>query len=173
MTGNTVTDTLLTCAAWDFDWERSPLSAISRDRRLILVTAHRRESFGELFLDIWGPAHQLLAAVPNITLLEPLDYLSFVHLMKASYLVLTDSGDVQEEAPGLGKPVFVMRQTTEQPEGIAAGAARLVGTARAEIVAGVTWLMDDPEVYRRMAQAVTPYGDDHAGQRTVEAILNR
>ena len=93
--------------------------------------------------------------------------------MKASYLVLTDSGDVQEEAPGLGKPVFVMRQTTEQPEGIAAGAARLVGTARAEIVAGVTWLMDDPEVYRRMAQAVTPYGDDHAGQRTVEAILNR
>ncbi len=199
MTGNTVIDTLLTCAGWDFDWERSPLCAVPRDRRVILVTAHRRESFGEPFhhicgalLDlarrypdahivypvhrnpnIWGPAHQLLSAVPNITLLEPLDYLSFVHLMKSAYLVLTDSGGVQEEAPSLGKPVLVLRQTTERPEGIAAGSAQLVGTARETIVASVARLMDDTDAYHRMAQAVNPYGDGRASQRIVAALLRQ
>lgn len=199
VTGNTVIDTLLTCAKWDFDWTRSPLSVVPHDRRIILVTAHRRESFGEPFMDIcsalgelasyypdahivypvhrnpniWGPAHQFLSAVPNITLLEPLDYLSFVHLMKSSYLVLTDSGGVQEEAPSLGKPVLVMRRTTERPEGITAGTARLVGTSRREIVEGVARLMDDPDAYQRMAQAVNPYGDGRASQRIAAAILRR
>lgn len=199
VTGNTVIDTLLTCAGWDFDWERSPLNVVPRDRRIILVTAHRRESFGAPFVEIcgalvelarrypdaqivypvhrnpniWGPAHQLLAGFPNITLLAPLDYLSFVHLMKASCLVLTDSGGVQEEAPSLGKPVLVMRQTTERPEGVTAGTARLVGVSRQKIVEEVVSLMDDPSAYQRMALAVNPYGDGQAGERTVAALLRR
>jgi UDP-N-acetylglucosamine 2-epimerase len=199
VTGNTVIDTLLTCAEWDFDWARSLLSTVPRDRRIILVTAHRRESFGEPFVEIcgalaelahrypdaqivypvhrnpnvWRPAHQFLSMVPNITLLEPLDYLSFVHLMKSSYLILTDSGGVQEEGPSLGKPVLVLRQTTERPEGVIAGTARLVGTSRREIVEGVTCLMDDPTAYQRMAQAVNPYGDGRASQRIAAALLRR
>lgn len=199
VTGNTVIDTLLTCAGWDFDWARSPLNAAPRDRRIILVTAHRRESFGEPFAEIcgaltdlarrypdaqivypvhrnpniWGPAHQSLAGIPNITLLAPLDYLSFVHLMQASYLVLTDSGGVQEEAPSLGKPVLVMRQTTERLEGVTAGTARLVGAVRQKIVEEAASLMDDPVAYQRMAQSVNPYGDGQASQRIAAALLRR
>lgn len=199
VTGNTGIDALLGCARWEFDWERSALRVVPRDRRLLLVTAHRRESFGEPFVDIcralldiaarypdvhilypahrnpnvWGPAHELLGAAANITLLEPLDYLTFVNAMKAAYLILTDSGGVQEEAPSLGIPVLVLRQTTERPEGVAAGAARLVGTSRESIVNATALLLDDPVTYRRMAQVANPYGDGQASRRIADAFMAR
>ena len=104
-------------------------------------------------------------------LLDPLDYLPLVHLMKAATLVLTDSGGLQEEAPGLGKPVLVMRETTERPEGVEAGTVKLVGADRRRIVAETGRLLDDVNEYERMAQAVNPYGDGHASERIVESLL--
>jgi UDP-N-acetylglucosamine 2-epimerase (non-hydrolysing) len=165
---------------------------------LILVTAHRRENFGKPLEDICaaltelvkiyqgnlriiypvhlnpnvhGPVHRLLGGIPNITLLEPLDYLPMVHLMRAASLVLTDSGGLQEEAPAFGKPVLVMRQVTERPEGVQAGTVRLVGTDRNTIVTQVCRLLDDPATYSAMAQSINPYGDGHAAGRIVNAIL--
>jgi len=166
--------------------------------RLILVTAHRRENFGQpmehiclalkqlveiyqgdirivypvhLNPNVHEPVHRLLDNIPNITLLDPLDYLPMVHLMKHAYLVLTDSGGLQEEAPALGKPVLVMRRVTERPEGIEAGTVRLVGTDPQVIVTQVRQLLDDPQAYSGMAQAVNPYGDGKAAMRIVNAIL--
>lgn len=199
VTGNTVIDTLLTCARWDFAWSSSPLAGVPPNRRLILVTAHRRENFGQPFSEIctalmelaqrypdihivypvhrnpniWIPAHQHLSEISNVTLLEPLDYLSFVHLMKRAYLVLTDSGGVQEEAPSLGKPVLVLRQTTERPEGVAAGTAQVVGTSRQRIVEAASRLLDDSAAYERMARASNPYGDGQASRRIADALLKR
>jgi UDP-N-acetylglucosamine 2-epimerase (non-hydrolysing) len=196
VTGNTVIDALLDVAARDYDWNDGPLTAVPRNRRLILVTAHRRESFGEPFEQICGALKELAASypdvqlvypvhpnpnvrrtvnamlrdVPNITLLEPLEYLPLVQLLKQAYLVLTDSGGLQEEAPGLGKPVLVMRETTERPEGIAAGTVRLVGTDRQKIVAETARLLDEPVEYERMAQAVNPYGDGQASQRICQRL---
>jgi len=170
------------------------------DTRLILVTAHRRENFGKplenicqallRLVDIYGdtirilypvhlnpnvrePVFRLLYGVPNIILTDPLDYLPLVHLMKRSTLVVTDSGGIQEEAPGLGKPVLVMREVTERPEGIEAGSARLVGTDTDRIVAAVCELLDDSAAYQRMAQVVNPYGDGRAAMRIVNALLAR
>lgn len=167
--------------------------------RLILVTAHRRENFGEplenichalrtlareygeslrivypvhLNPNVQEPVYRLLGEVPNVTLLPPMDYLPFVHLMKNSTLILTDSGGLQEEAPGLGKPVLVLRRVTERPEGVQAGTVRLVGTDTQTIVAETRRLLDDPFAYQTMAQAVNPYGDGKAAQRIVEAILS-
>lgn len=167
--------------------------------RLILVTAHRRENFGrpleqictaikrlvEIYQDgirivypvhlnpnVQKPVHRLLDGIPNIILLEPLDYLPMVHLMKHASLVLTDSGGLQEEAPALGKPVLVMRAVTERPEGIQAGTVRLVGTDPQVIVEQACLLLDDPHAYAAMAQAVNPYGDGKAAPRIVNAILN-
>ena len=167
--------------------------------RLILVTAHRRENFGQplenicaalrhlvdiyqdnlrvvypvhLNPNVQEPVHRLLGAIPNITLLEPLDYLPMVHLMKHASLVLTDSGGLQEEAPALGKPVLVMRRVTERPEGVQAGTVRLVGTDPQTIVAEVRRLLDDPNAYSTMAQAINPYGDGKAAMRIVNAILH-
>jgi UDP-N-acetylglucosamine 2-epimerase (non-hydrolysing) len=109
----------------------------------------------------------------HITLLPPLDYLSLVQLMKRSYIVLTDSGGIQEEAPGLGKPVLVLREVTERPEAVDAGTVRLVGTNRERIVAEVERLLEDASAYRRMAQAINPYGDGCAAGRIVGALLGK
>jgi len=167
--------------------------------RLVLVTAHRRENFGaplenicaalrslaetygpELHLiypvhlnpNIQEPVQRLLGEVPNITLLPPLDYLPMVHLIKQSTLLLTDSGGLQEEAPGLGVPVLVLREVTERPEGIEAGTVRLVGTETDVIVQAAQRLLDDAEAHRAMAQAVNPYGDGRAASRIIWSLLD-
>jgi UDP-N-acetylglucosamine 2-epimerase (non-hydrolysing) len=163
-------------------------------KRLILVTAHRRESFGEGFDNICralarlaqrkdveivypvhrnpnvvGPVQRYLANVPNIHLLDPLDYVPFVDLMRRAYLLLTDSGGIQEEAPSLGKPVIVMREKTERPEAVDAGTVRLAGTNEDRIVAEVTRLLDDEAAYKTMARVHNPYGDGHASERIADA----
>lgn len=165
-------------------------------RRVVLVTGHRRENFGQGFVDICAalkeialqsadvdivypvhlnpnvqqPVKEILANVSNIYLIEPLSYLPFVFLMNRSHLIITDSGGVQEEAPGLGKPVLVMRNTTERPEAVEAGTVRLVGTDRARIVATARELLDDREAYQKMSQAHNPYGDGTACARIVEHL---
>jgi UDP-N-acetylglucosamine 2-epimerase (non-hydrolysing) len=165
-------------------------------RPLVLITGHRRENFGEGFANICGaiselstrfpdvafvypvhlnpnvrkPVFDLLSGRENIHLIEPLGYLPFVALMSRSRIVLTDSGGVQEEAPGLGKPVLVMRDTTERPEAVDAGTVKLVGTDRSIIVDGVGTLLTNGDVYRTMANAVNPYGDGKACKRIVQAI---
>ena len=168
------------------------------DSRLILVTAHRRENFGaplenicaslKTLADTYGdslrivypvhlnpnvqePVYRLLGSVPNILLIPPLDYLPMVHLMKRARLVLTDSGGLQEEAPGLGVPVLVMREVTERPEGVAAGTVKLVGTNCQRILQESHRLLDDDQAHAAMARAVNPYGDGHAAERIVEALL--
>lgn len=165
-------------------------------RRLIFVTAHRRENFGtpienicqairelaarqdvdivypvHLNPNVQEPVHRLLKNVPHITLLPPLDYLPNVHLMKRAALILTDSGGIQEEAPAFGIPVLVMRETTERPEGIEAGALKLVGTDTGRIVGEAARLLDDPAAYAQMARAANPYGDGRAAERIVAALL--
>ncbi len=172
-------------------------------RRLVLITGHRRENFGEGFLNICRaikalsekypevdfvypmhlnpnvrrPIHEVfgqeLSGLGNMFFIEPLEYLSFVFLMEKSFIVLTDSGGIQEEAPGLGKPVLVMRDTTERPEALEAGTVRLVGTDCDRIVSEVSSLMDSPDAYTRMSRAVNPYGDGRACPRIVEFIDNR
>jgi UDP-N-acetylglucosamine 2-epimerase (non-hydrolysing) len=166
--------------------------------RLLLVTAHRRENFGapleaiclalRRLAEIYGdslqivypvhlnpnvqePVYRNLDGLSNVTLLPPLDYLPLVHLMKRAALVLTDSGGLQEEAPGLGVPVLVMRAVTERPEGVQAGTVRLVGTNTQRIIAETRHLLDDPAVHAAMARAVNPYGDGRAAQRIVQALL--
>jgi len=168
-------------------------------RRLVLVTAHRRENFGKPLADICEalrglaeqysdsihliypvhlnpnvqqPVYQLLAGVPNITLLPPLDYLPMVHLMKRATLVLTDSGGIQEEATGLGVPTLVLREVTERPEGLEAGVLKLVGSDPARIVRESAQLLDDPDAHAAMAQAANPFGDGHAAERIVKALVN-
>jgi UDP-N-acetylglucosamine 2-epimerase (non-hydrolysing) len=178
--------------------ENSPSHPRTPGPRLILVTAHRRENFGQplesicwalrdiatrydamvrivypvhLNPNVWEPVHRLLGDVPNIILIPPVDYLSMVHLMKRAYLILTDSGGIQEEAPGLGKPVLVLREVTERPEAVEAGTVRLVGTGRQRIVAETVRLLEDEAAYLQMAQAVNPYGDGQAGRRIAAALL--
>ncbi len=165
-------------------------------RGLCLVTAHRRESFGiplegicaalkdlaargdlEIVYpvhpnpSVHGPVHRLLRGVPHITLLEPLDYLAMVHLMKRATIILTDSGGIQEEAPAFGVPVLVLRDVTERPEGIQAGTLKLVGTDRNRIVTEAARLLDDDEAYALMARAANPFGDGHAAERILRALL--
>jgi len=167
-------------------------------RKMILVTGHRRESFGggfericralhdiaakypeaqvvypvHLNPNVQEPVNRLLSDVNNIHLIEPQDYLPFVYLMEQSYLILTDSGGVQEEAPSLAKPVLVMRDNTERPEAVEAGTVRLVGTCESAIVDNVSELMDDPESYNNMAKAMNPYGDGKACLRIVSTLRN-
>jgi UDP-N-acetylglucosamine 2-epimerase (non-hydrolysing) len=168
------------------------------DPRLLLVTAHRRENFGaplenicqalaalaahyqkdlrivypvHLNPNVQEPVYRLLAGIPNIFLMPPLDYLPMVHMMKRARVVLTDSGGLQEEAPGLGVPVLVMREVTERPEGVAAGTVRLVGTDSRKIVTECSRLLDDGEAHTQMARAVNPYGDGQAAGRIVKALL--
>ncbi len=198
VTGNPVIDALKQVAGKEPPMEVKQLLGKLGGSRLVLVTAHRRENFGQPLKDIclalkllaetYGDGLQIvypvhlnpnvqdvvyprLEKVSNITLLPPLDYLPMVHLMKHATLVLTDSGGLQEEAPGLGVPVLVLRELTERPEGIAAGTVRLVGTNTAKIVAESSRLLDDPSEHAKMAQAVNPYGDGHAAERIVQAIL--
>ena len=165
--------------------------------KLILVTAHRRENFGQpienicfalkelaqreeieivypihLNPNVQEPVNRILKDVPHVTLLPPLDYLPMVHLMKHATLILTDSGGLQEEAPSLGVPVLVLRETTERPEGVEAGTLKLVGTEISRIVQEATRLLDDPIAYAEMAKAANPYGDGHAAERIVEALMN-
>jgi UDP-N-acetylglucosamine 2-epimerase (non-hydrolysing) len=196
VTGNTVIDALLDVVERPYQWSDGPLASVPLDGRLILVTAHRRENFGKplenicralkeittryddihvvypvhLNPNVQRAVHSLLKGVPNITLLEPLDYLSLAQLMKRAYLVLTDSGGLQEEAPGLGKPVLVLREVTERPEAVEAGTVEVVGTETQIIVRETTRLLDDPAKYERMARAINPYGDGHASERIVRAL---
>lgn len=202
VTGNTVIDALL--------WVRDRLSKdtalaqelannypfISDDKKLILVTGHRRESFGGGFERICSalaeialqhpdvqivypvhlnpnvsePVNRILHGISNIVLIEPQDYLPFVYLMDKAYLILTDSGGVQEEAPSLGKPVLVMRETTERPEAVDAGTVRLVGTDARKIVEEVNRLLTDKNEYNNMSLAHNPYGDGHACHRILDAL---
>jgi UDP-N-acetylglucosamine 2-epimerase (non-hydrolysing) len=206
VTGNTVIDALLAVvhklrhdeAAQRALHER--FSFLRPGRRLILVTGHRRENFGEGFqnickaladiaaehpdVEILYPVHlnpnvrqpvaEILAArrLDNVHLIDPVDYLPFVHLMDRAFLIITDSGGVQEEAPSLGKPVLVMRDTTERPEAVDAGTVRLVGTSREAIVRETRQLLQDEAAYARMSRAHNPYGDGRAVARIVESILN-
>lgn len=203
VTGNTVIDALLgvierlkTDEALSLA-AAAPTAFLNFERRIILVTGHRRESFGDGFericqalssiakqypdIDIVYPVHlnpnvrepvnRLLSGVENIHLIEPLDYLPFVYLMSRSYIILTDSGGIQEEAPSLGKPVLVMRDTTERPEAVEAGTVKLVGTEVSQIVDALSRLLDDDEAYRAMSYAHNPYGDGAASQRIIEALL--
>jgi UDP-N-acetylglucosamine 2-epimerase (non-hydrolysing) len=165
-------------------------------RRLILLTAHRRENFGKPIEDICQaiqalasrgdveivypvhlnpnvqePVKRLLKDVPHVTLLPPLDYLPLVHLMKRATLILTDSGGIQEEAPAFGVPVLVLRETTERPEGIEAGTLKLVGTDTDRIIQEASQLLDDQTAYAQMARAANPYGDGHTAERIVAALL--
>lgn len=199
VTGNSVIDALYYVADLNYDLSTGPLSAVNWDKRIILVTAHRRENFGEPLdeicqalveiakryendVELVYPVHlnpnvqraakQWLANVPNIKLLPPLDYLPLVHLMKNAELVLTDSGGIQEEAPGLGKPVLVLRETTERPEAVDAGTVKLVGADQALIIEMTTRLLDDKVFYDSMAQAVNPYGDGKTAERIVNSLLN-
>jgi len=203
VTGNTVIDALHMAAA-RIKASRSEEQMLVRfpfldaQRRLILVTCHRRENFGEGIANICralrriadrndvdilypihlnpsinDPARSLLSNHPRIHLSAPLDYADFVTLLQRSYIVLTDSGGVQEEAPGFGKPVLVMRETTERPEAIDAGVARLVGTSESVIVDAATRLLDDSAHYETMATATNPFGDGHSASRIVEIIRQR
>jgi UDP-N-acetylglucosamine 2-epimerase (non-hydrolysing) len=199
LTGNTVIDALLATRRRDYRFRTPALAALDPDARVVLVTTHRRESFGaplrstcaalrelvERFPDIYVvlPVHpnpdvkstveSLLCDLPRTSLIAPVDYVEFVHLMDRSHLILTDSGGVQEEAPSLGKPVLVLREVTERPEGVEAGTAVVVGTNRQRIVATASELLSSPEAYARMANAVSPYGDGKASERIVAAIAER
>ncbi len=199
VTGNTVIDALLQVVELEYDLGAGPLSRLPFDRRVLLVTAHRRENFGlplrnicrallqlaacygsEVHIvypvhrnpNVQAVAYEMLSGQPNISLLEPLDYQDFVQLMNGAYLILTDSGGLQEEAPSLGKPVLVLREVTERPEAVAAGAVRVVGTDPEVIVQQASKLLDDPDEYRRMSMAINPYGDGQASQRIVETLLS-
>lgn len=170
---------------------------LNSNRRLILVTGHRRENFGDGIEDICKaileigarndaeivypvhlnpnvlePVQRLLGGQPHIHLIEPLDYIPFVYLMDRSYIILTDSGGIQEEAPSLGKPVLVMRQTTERPEAVEAGTVLLVGTDYQRIISETSLLLDSEDHYQRMSRAHNPYGDGQAAERIVEVLLN-
>lgn len=195
VTGNTVIDALLTVAGRDIPVENPDLHRIATGRS-VLITAHRRESWGEpmaqtaraiarlatLFPDVTFllPAHlnpavrdvllPPLANLQNVVVTAPLDYSDFVYAMRHCSVVLTDSGGVQEEAPTFGKPVLVLRDTTERPEAVAAGTVRLIGTDEARIVLEVATLLTDHAAYLAMSRAVNPYGDGHAAERSVRAI---
>lgn len=196
VTGNTVIDALLEVAAQPYDWASGELASVPRDKRLILVTAHRRENFGapleeicaalgelavrfpdvqlvypvHLNPNVQGVVRRTLSALPNVTLLPPLEYLPLVQLLKQATLVLTDSGGLQEEAPSLGKPVLVLRAVTERPEGVTAGTVKLVGTSREAIVQETARLLTDTVAYEAMARASNPYGDGQASQRILASL---
>ena len=199
VTGNTVIDALLWTVQAKVRFEDPVLDEVERDgRRVLLVTAHRRESWGEGMdniakalraiamdepdMQIVFPIHRnpvvresivpAIGDLPNVTITEPLGYGSFARLLNAAHVVLTDSGGVQEEAPSLGKPVLVMRDTTERPEAVEAGTVKLIGTDERAIWANVMTLLHDEGAYGAMANAVNPYGDGKAAQRTVDAMAH-
>ena len=199
ITGNTVIDSIKYTARDNYVFECDALNHIDFSRKTILMTAHRRENYGEPFdnicqaaaeiakknpdIQIIYPVHlspyvremagKYLSDIPNIHLIDPVGVFDMHNLIKRSYLVLTDSGGLQEEAPSLGKPVLVMRQETERPEAIAAGTARLVGVEKANIIEITEKLLNDENEYAKMAKAVNPYGDGNASKRIIEAIIAR
>ncbi|HEY3445920.1 MAG TPA: UDP-N-acetylglucosamine 2-epimerase (non-hydrolyzing) [Myxococcales bacterium] len=196
LTGNTVIDALYQALPRARALQGVAGLRLDPARRLVLVTGHRRESFGpgieaicaalrelatarpdveivypvHLNPQVRGPVHERLSGLERLHLIEPQPYLPFLWLMDRAHLLLTDSGGVQEEGPALGKPVLVMREVTERPEAVAAGAALLVGTDRERIVSSVVRLLDDAEHYRRMSTAGSPYGDGRASQRIAEFL---
>lgn len=200
VTGNTVIDALRMCLRKDYVFQNELLNTLEyKTKRVIVLTMHRRESFGGPMQDIlkaigrladdckdvefifpvhFNPhvretVHRTLgnARWKNIHLIDPLDYQAFIHMMERSFLILTDSGGIQEEAPTLGKPVLVLRETTERPEGIDAGTAKLVGTNPDRIYAEVRKLLDDPSAYEKMAKAISPYGDGQAAERILNVLF--
>jgi UDP-N-acetylglucosamine 2-epimerase (non-hydrolysing) len=209
VTGNPVIDALQSVASLpptpevqnlfrEIGIDEESSSSTTDSKRLVLITAHRRENFGKPLEDIclairqlaevYGnriqfvypvhlnpnvqePVYRLLGKIPNIALLQPLDYFPWVQLIKRATLMLTDSGGLQEEAPGLGVPVLVLREVTERPEGIEAGTVRLVGTSTECIFDEAQRLLDDPQAHAAMATAVNPYGDGHASERIVQAVI--
>lgn len=198
ITGNTVVDALFLTLKKPYDFKRGVLKKINFEKKkTILVTVHRRESFGKpieqifkaikeiakkfdveiiypvhLNPNVQGAANKILSGIKNVHLIEPLEYVPFVNLMNKCYLVLTDSGGVQEEAPSLGKPVVVLRDVTERTEGIKAGTAVLAGTNKDKIIKIVSRLMTSKSTYQKMSKAKNPYGDGKAAKRIVESILN-
>jgi UDP-N-acetylglucosamine 2-epimerase (non-hydrolysing) len=189
VTGNTGIDAVLQVR------DRLEPATPSPGKRVILVTAHRRESFGEGFEricqalstladrpdvhilypvhpnpNVQEPVNRYLRPHPNITLTEPLDYVAFVDAMRGAYIILTDSGGIQEEGPSLGKPILVLREKTERPEAVEAGTVKLVGSDPARILGETTRLLDDPEEYQRMSRIHNPYGDGHACERIESAL---
>ncbi|MFI5251985.1 MAG: non-hydrolyzing UDP-N-acetylglucosamine 2-epimerase [Bacteroidota bacterium] len=200
VTGNTVIDALIMIVDPKYVFTEPSLRDIDFERkRIILMTSHRRESFGEPMANTFSACRDLLLANPDVELvypvhpnpnvqrtakeilgnvkgvhlIEPLDYRPFVQLMNKSYLILTDSGGVQEEAPSLGKPVLVLRKTTERPEAIEAGTAKLVGTDRKVIFEQAQRLLTDPAAYTEMSTKANPYGDGKSAPRIVDIILQR
>ena len=205
VTGNTVIDALLDVSAklkndTALNNEMAErFSFLNKDKKLILVTGHRRESFGggferickalaytaeqhpgcqivypvHLNPNVQEPVNRLLKGVPNITLIEPQDYLPFVYLMNQAHIILTDSGGIQEEAPSLGKPVLVMRDTTERPEAVSAGTVKLVGTDVDKITASLNQLLTDEKAYKEMSFAHNPYGDGKACERIIEVLREK
>ena len=177
------------------------VNRLSHDKKMVLITGHRRENFGDGFINmctaikdltqkypdvdfiypmhlnpnVRKPIHEVfgedLSGLGNMFFIEPLEYLNFVYLMEKCNIVLTDSGGIQEEAPGLGKPVLVMRDTTERPEAVDAGTVKLVGTDYQKIVDNVSRLLDDAEYYNTMSKAVNPYGDGKACERIVNTLI--
>lgn len=203
VTGNTVIDALLestqrvnSISNEEIDYLKT---IVDPSKRLILVTGHRRENHGQGFINICeslkeiavvnpdvliiypvhlnpnvkGPVYEILSGIENIKLIDPLAYPAFVWLMNQSYMIITDSGGVQEEAPSLGKPVLVMRDTTERPEAVEAGTVILVGTDKNKIVSEANSLLNDKQRYQSMSELHNPYGDGKACQRIAEFILNR
>ena len=192
VTGNTVVDALLATAQRDLDLGIT----LPADKRMVLVTSHRRENFGAPFRNICRAlqtlaqnnpdvqflypvhpnpnvkdvAHEYLSQITNFTLCEPLDYAPFVAAMKRAYLILTDSGGVQEEAPALGKPVLVLREETERPEAVQEGVVKLVGSDYDRIITEAQRLLDDEAAYKAMARGVSPYGDGHASERIARLL---
>lgn len=200
VTGNTVIDALKTTVRPDYRFDDDNLhSVLESGKRLILMTTHRRENLGEPMRHVYKalcevlrthpdveaifPVHknpkvrqivnEELGHLPQVHLIEPLDYQPFANLMARVDIVLTDSGGIQEEAPALGKPVLVLRDTTERPEAVLAGTVKLIGTAYEDVLRETNQLLDDAEHYRSMAEAVNPYGDGEACGRIVGCILNK
>lgn len=201
VTGNTVIDALFETKAILAKNPRNPVPQISGDKKIVLVTSHRRENYGTGLQEICGavrtlaekyadrdihfvypvhlnqnvqkPVHEMLGGIENVHLIAPLGYPDFVALMARSHLILTDSGGVQEEAPSLGKPVLVMRDNTERPEAITAGTARLVGPRAEQIILETCALLDNDLLYRKMAQTANPYGDGKASDRIVNIMTGQ
>jgi UDP-N-acetylglucosamine 2-epimerase (non-hydrolysing) len=198
VTGNTVIDAVLEMAEREIDLRGTPLENIPfYDRKIVLITAHRRENFGQPLINICTaikeiakrcsdtyfiypvhlnpnvkePVYSILNGIANVLLTEPLDYEYFVKLMKNSYLILSDSGGLQEEAPSLGKHVLVLREVTERPEAVEAGTAEIVGTQSEKIISRTVELLQDEKEYRKMSKAVNPYGDGKASKRIVTRLL--
>ena len=200
VTGNTVIDALLATVDEGYSFSDPLLSSIDyKKRRVILVTTHRRENLGEPMRQVYQALRDIVAQfddvevvfpvhrnplvrevvkaelgdLPRVHLIDPLDYQPFANLIARSYLVLTDSGGIQEEAPSLGKPVLVLRDTTERPEAVEAGTVKLIGTERDVVYSETRLLLTDREEYDRMANACNPYGDGYASRRIVQAVLYR